>query len=201
MNIPRQLRPGRHQLSREEVATNQRDRILRALESVMSEKGYLDTSVADVIKVAGVSRQTFYEQFSCKRDCFVASFERRQRSLIDWLEMGSTGASPLERFSGMLRNYLTVMSIDPGLSRLYLIGVYAAGPEAIARRFEMQQMFVDAMASVLDVSTEEGRFTCQALVATISTMVTQALGADDPQAVLDLHEPLTRLTERLLVGL
>ena len=35
-----------------------------ALADVVGEKGYVPTSVADVIKRAGVSRQTFYEQFS-----------------------------------------------------------------------------------------------------------------------------------------
>jgi AcrR family transcriptional regulator len=200
MNTTRQLRPGRHRLSREEVASNQRDRIFHALETVMSEKGYLDTSVADIIKAAEVSRQTFYALFPCKRDCFLESFALRQRAVIELVSEGPVAESPLERFSVVLRNYLTVMSADPGLSRLYLIGVYAAGPEAILKRLEMQQDFVDGLAIILDARSEQGRFTCQALVATIMTMVTNALVKDDPQAVLDLHEPLTRMTERLLAG-
>jgi AcrR family transcriptional regulator len=198
MNISRKLRPGRNRLSREEVASNQRDRIFGALETVMSEKGYLETSVADVIKAAGVSRQTFYELFTSKQDCFLGSFARRQGVLIQWLVGGSPAGTPMDRFSALLLNYLTVMSADPGLSRLYLIGVYAAGPEAIAQRLEMQRQFVDGLVDVLNADTEQGRFTCQALVATITTLVTNALLSDDPQAVLDLHEPLTRMTERLL---
>ena len=64
---------GRHGLSREEVARVQRDRILDALADAMAESGYVATTVGDVIKRAGVSRETFYQQFSSKRDCFDAA--------------------------------------------------------------------------------------------------------------------------------
>jgi AcrR family transcriptional regulator len=199
MNTTRQLRPGRHRLSREEVANNQRDRMIRALETVMSEKGYLDTSVADIIKAAGVSRQTFYELFSSKQDCFLSSFALRQQALIELVSDGPVAEARIDRFSILLRNYLSVMSADPALSRLYLIGVYAAGPEAVVKRLEMQQDFVDGLANMLNVGSEDGQFTCRALVAIIATMVTNALLSNDPQAVLDLHEPLVRVAERLLV--
>jgi AcrR family transcriptional regulator len=200
MNTPEQLRPGRNRFSREEVARNQRDRIFGALETVMSQKGYLETSVADVIKTAGVSRQTFYELFSSKQDCFLASFALRQRALIDMVSDGPVAEAPLERFSVLLRNHLTAMAADPALSRLYLVGVYAAGPEAVVKRLEMQRDFVDGLAIVLNVHSEQERFTCQALVATIVAMVTNALVANDPQAVRDLHEPVRRMAELLLAG-
>ena len=48
----------------------------------MPAKGYADTSVADVIKGAGVSRQTFYELFTSKQDLFLASWARRQASVV-----------------------------------------------------------------------------------------------------------------------
>ena len=66
---------GRHKLAREEVVASQRERILRALAAAMAEKGYADTSVADVLSGAGVSRQTFYELFTDKQDCFMSAYE------------------------------------------------------------------------------------------------------------------------------
>ena len=82
MNTTKRLSPGRHQLTRDEVRANQRERIFAALETVMSVKGYPDTSVADIIKSAGVSRQTFYELFCSKPDYFLASYGRRQEAVI-----------------------------------------------------------------------------------------------------------------------
>lgn len=49
-----------------------------------------------------------------------------------------------------------------------------------------------------NVSSTQERFGCQALVATISTLVTNALLEEDPQAVLGLHQPLARMAEKLL---
>ena len=194
-----QLRPGRHQLSRDEVSTHQRERIFGALETVMAEQGYLDTSVADLIRGAGVSRQTFYELFSSKEDCFVASYGRRRSALIEAVTQLPAGESPMDRFATLLRGYLVVMARDPGLAQLYLVGVWAAGPAAIAKRLQLQQQFVEAIATIFVVRPEDHRFTCQALVATISTLVTNALLEPNPaQAVLALHQPLVDVARRLM---
>ena len=45
-------------------------------------KGYQATSVADILKEAGVGRETFYRYFNDKEDCFVAAND----ALIENLE-------------------------------------------------------------------------------------------------------------------
>lgn len=185
-------------MSREEVRAHQRDRIFGALETVMAPKGYAETSVADIIRAAGVSRQTFYELFSSKQDCFLASYSNRQGAVIEEMVGKPAGTSPIERLSLLLEAYLAVMAKDPDLSRLYLIGVYTAGPQAIAKRLELQQAFVDVVAGVLEVGTAQDRFVCQALVAATSTLVTNALLEANPQAVRDLHQPLIEFARKLL---
>ena len=193
------LPTGRHQLSRDQVRDHQRDRIFRALETVMAAQGYVETSVADVLSHAGVSRQTFYELFTSKQDCFLAGYSARQGSVIEVIFQTPPAPSAMDRFATLLHTYLSVMAADPGLSRLYLVGVYAAGPDAVAKRLELQQQFVNGVADVFDARTSQQRFICQALVAAISTLVTNALLEDDPGAALGgLHEPLIDLAERLL---
>lgn len=194
----KRLRPGRQHLSRDEVRSHQRERIFEGLESAMGAKGYGDTSVADIIKIAAVSRQTFYELFTSKQDCFLASYGRRQGAVIEAMLDAPADGPPLRRFGALLRTYLSVMSADPGLSRLYLVGVYTAGPEAMAKRLELQQQFVDGVATIFEARTEQDLFMCRALVASISTMVTNALIEDDPQAVLDLYDPLVEMARRLV---
>ena len=164
----------------------------------MSAQDYLDTSVADIIGVAKVSRQTFYELFTSKQDCFLASYALRQQAVVDAVLDTPAVKPPMDRFATLLENYLAVMASDPGLSRLYLVGVYTAGQEAVAARLEMQQQFADGVSIVFKAQTKQDRFICQALVAAISTMVTHALLADDSQAVLDLYEPLMGMAERLI---
>jgi TetR/AcrR family transcriptional regulator len=198
MDISKRLRPGRHQLSRDEVQSHQRDRIFTALEAEMSVKGYGDTSVADIVKTAGVSRQTFYELFDSKRDCFIASYERRQGALIDQVVETSSSDSPLAKFAALLGAYLGIMSRQPEISLLYLSGISAAGPTAAAIRVKRQQEFVDGVAAVFDARTEEDLFACRTLVAAISALVINALVDEDPQAVQNLHGPLVDVAARLL---
>jgi len=200
MSISKRLRPGRHQLSRDEVRAHQRERIFTALEDEMSVKGYGDTSVADIVKSAGVSRQTFYELFDSKRACFIASYERRQGAVVDTIFETIPTDTPLEQFAALLKAYLGVMARRPEISLLYLSGITAAGPEAAAIRVHKQQQFVDGVAAVFDAHTERELFACRTLVAAISALVTNALVDDAPQAVHDLHAPLVDVAATLLNG-
>ena len=62
---------------------SQRDRILLAMADAMAENGYVGTSVAQIIRRAGVSRETFYEQFSSKEDCFTSAYDRAVELLLE----------------------------------------------------------------------------------------------------------------------
>ncbi|MFF3568267.1 TetR/AcrR family transcriptional regulator [Nocardia jiangxiensis] len=198
--ISRQLPRGRHGLPRETVIASQRDRILSAMAQAMTENGYIGTSVAAIIKRAGVSRETFYEQFRSKEDCFEAAYERAAHLLQERI-VEATGTLPdaatrEQRIEAMLGAYLGGLAADPADARLFLIEVYAVGPEAIARRGELQESFAVMVAQILDAHTAEQHFACQTLVAAISAMVTARVAADDPDGLQALREPLLQLLRR-----
>ena len=67
--------PGKHQLPREFIAQHQRARIIAALAEETVEKGYRAVTVADIVRRAGIARNTFYENFRSKEDCFLATQE------------------------------------------------------------------------------------------------------------------------------
>lgn len=182
---PTRLPHGRHSLSREEVERSQRDRLLAAAAAAMAEKGYARTVVEDIIKRAGVSRETFYRLFSSKLDCFMAAFERASEHLVGRIASGRQAAdeSPVDQFARLFDAYLDGLAEQPEWARLFLIEVHAAGPEAIAARIGLQNNFVDAVAWVLGANSEQGRFACQTIVAATSAMVTGPLVANDMDAL------------------
>jgi len=193
---------GRHGLSRAEVADTQRKRILLALAETMAAKGYVATSVADVIKAAGVSRETFYQQFSSKQDAFMAAFdaagELAVHTLVDArgdLDDGSTDQA-VERFRRGLRTYLTNLVAQPAFARMFLVEVYAAGPEALVRRAAFQARVVDAMVDDLGFG-EDRRFACELMVAATAAMVTPMLVAGDLEAIANLETPIVAAMARL----
>src|SRR3954466_6897726 len=101
---------GRHGLTREEVVGSRRGRVFRAMAETMARKGYAATSVSEVLRAAAVSRETFYEQFSSKEDCFVAAFEAAVQGVLGKVrDAPGAGGSPLERFEGGLRAYLDAL--------------------------------------------------------------------------------------------
>ncbi len=66
---------GRHRLTPEQVADDQRRRLFVAMAESMAARGYAATSVERVIELAGVSRGTFYEHFANRRECLLAAHE------------------------------------------------------------------------------------------------------------------------------
>jgi AcrR family transcriptional regulator len=52
-----------------------RERLLRATATIVRDKGYRDSTVADIVSVAGVSRRGFYNVFHSKADAFMAAYE------------------------------------------------------------------------------------------------------------------------------
>ncbi|MFE2995811.1 TetR/AcrR family transcriptional regulator [Nocardia sp. NPDC059246] len=196
----RQLPRGRHGLPRETVVAAQRDRILLALAEAMAENGYVGTPVAAVIKRAGVSRETFYEQFRSKEDCFEAAYERAAELMLTGIltATGSEfdGETRTERIERVLGAYLDALAGQPAYARLFLVEVYAVGPEAIARRTQLQETFVAMVADVLGADTEEQRFACQTLVAALSAMVTARVAVGDLDGLRELREPLLDLVRR-----
>ena len=135
--LSERLPRGRHGLPREAVTESQRGRILQAMVAVVSERGYPETRVVDVIELAGVSRKTFYELFSSKEDCFLATYDMLLGTLLGDTARGfqsKPGAPWAERIAAGLGELLTDMAEHPDEARFAIVEVLAAGPKALARR-------------------------------------------------------------------
>jgi AcrR family transcriptional regulator len=190
---------GRHGMSREEVAGAQRERMLRAMAEAMAEQGYVATSVADVLARAGTSRETFYQQFSSKQDCFIAAYELAARGIAELLERAAAEpGTPLQRFQRTIGAYLDALAAEPAFARLFMVEVYAAGDEVLASRVEIQQRFVELVVDEFGARDAESRFACEALVAAVTTLVTTRLAAGDVDGLRALRTPLTELVRRAL---
>ena len=181
-----QLPRGRHGLSRDEVEASQRLRILAGMAEAMAEKGYVDTTVADVIARAGVSRESFYRLFDSKAACFAAAFDVAAEVLLGRLVASvAPGDGGLDAFEQALSAYLDTLASEPAWSRLFIVEVHAAGPEALARRFAFQDRVVDAVADLVG-----DPFTAQLVVSALSSMVTRPLVEGDPDALRALGPPI-----------
>lgn len=133
--IYKRLPHGPHRLGRSEVVLHQRARIHGAMVESVAENGYQDTSVKRVIGLAGVSRRSFYEQFTNKQDCFFATFDlilRREIKQIRKAYLGADGS--LEQRAGAAFQTLAQITIeDRNASVLVMLEAQRAGVEGVLR--------------------------------------------------------------------
>ncbi len=128
----RRLPPGPHGLPPELVVRNQRERLIAAMAEVCGERGYVDSSVAEISKRAGVSTASFYGQFEDKRACLLASFEELFGRLLEALEAACEAeADSASKPRTGVRAAAALLAGDPPTARLLSIEILSAGPEGV----------------------------------------------------------------------
>ena len=137
-----QLPPGRHGLSRTFVVRNQRDRILKAVAEAVYDAGFAQMSVEDVVRRAGISRRTFYEQYANKDEAFLAAFDEAAAQLLAGVRMAYAGERSFpDRVTAGYRAFLELLAASPEFAHMCIVEVLAAGPTAVARRTAVMQEF------------------------------------------------------------
>jgi AcrR family transcriptional regulator len=173
----------------------QRDRLLDGMAQTVARRGYAATPVAEVLKAAGVSRRTFYEQFADKEDCFVAAYDAIVALCTRRVVAAYHGADAWE--DGIARAYdalLTTLAEEPDFAHLGVVGVLAAGPRALARReatLRRLARFVDHTSERAAAATRPPALVGQAIVGGIHELVYS-------QIVRGETARLPRLTPELL---
>ena len=196
------LPAGRHGLSREFIAQNQRERIITALVDTVAARGYNATTVADITKAASVSRRTFYEHFADKEACFLAAYEMvsdhirasmraAAESFEDWPQQVRAALATMLRF----------LSGEPDLARLCMIEPIAAGGEIAARHRASMQGFVE----ILKAGRPEGgrslpEATEETLVGGIISLIVRELSAGRAAELEALLPDLVELSLAPYVG-
>lgn len=178
-------------MPREAVTESQRSRIHRAMIEVVSERGYPETRVVDVIRVAGVSRKTFYELFDSKEDCFLAAYDVLLGNLLeeatDAFE-GMAGSPWAERVTRALEALLEHLSNHPDEARFAIVEVLAAGPKALTRRDAALRQFT----GFLESGRSEASFELPGI-----TSIAVAGGVNELLYSEILHGAASRLPSRL----
>jgi AcrR family transcriptional regulator len=108
-----------------------RSRLIAAMAAAISEKGYAETTVADVVRVARTSRRTFYEYFDDRADCFLAVGD----AITDYLLARVARAASREvdwrvQVDRALDAYLGAMAANPRLTRSFVLELFGMGARA-----------------------------------------------------------------------
>jgi AcrR family transcriptional regulator len=147
---------GPHRLSREQVETHQRERILAAMIAAAGTKGYGSTTIGDITGRAHVSRDTFYEQFANKQACFLAAYDAITHELLDQMVAAATSQPGyIEGMREGVRAYLKFWSERPEAARVFTLEVMTAGNEALAHREHTLRTFTRLYRAVSERARAE----------------------------------------------
>src|SRR4051794_11344293 len=130
----KRLRPGPG-TPREEVLTNQRQRLFGAMVASVSERGYIATTVNDLAEISGVSSRTFYDLFADKKACFLATLEAIIEAAITYAAGNAEGSGEGGDWEAQARlgfdAFAEMVALQPAAARLAFLESYSAGPEAV----------------------------------------------------------------------
>ena len=190
--------PGRHALARDFIVRHQRTRIVNALALEVSERGYRAVTVADVVKRAGIARNTFYENFASKEECFLAA---QQYAMASALEQVVTAAGEIDdwprRVEAGLAAFLAYITREPALARTCMVEALAAGSAAIQSYEESMQSFVSLFRVGRDVSPFGGELPEsleEALIGGVFWILHQRLLLAETEQIEELLPELVEFT-------
>ena len=188
-----------HGSVREELRASQRGRLICAIADCVAAKGYPNTTVADVIALAGVSRKTFYEHFNDKEDCFLASYDVGADAIYRAMLAAAEGRRGWRALlDSVLGTWLEFLDADLAFTRAYMIEFWAAG-DAARERWAGRR---DRTAGLLRTLHELARKEEPGIAPVSDTVIAAVVGGINRvmiSAVLDgSGRPLTELKPELM---
>jgi AcrR family transcriptional regulator len=163
---------GPHSLTREQVATNQRRRILDGMIDAVGAKGYAASTVSDVIKRAGVSRKAFYEHFANKEECFLATYDAIAAAGQRGISEAFDRAEGLpDSASAGLGELFDLAIARPATLRVLMVEIGATGPSGIERRERLATDYEDFLRRILGLPAGPGPIPNPVLRGVVGGMV------------------------------
>src|ERR1700750_658103 len=136
---------GRHGLSPEFVARNQRERLIAGLIQALYEVGYQKTTVSLIGQRAAVSKSAFYKHFESKDDCCVtaydATIERIREQILAACEEAGEAEWPYRVRAGV-EALLKLFTAEPALASIALVEGLRAGRGIYDRYQAAIELFV-----------------------------------------------------------
>ncbi|MCV7153845.1 TetR/AcrR family transcriptional regulator [Mycobacterium pyrenivorans] len=131
------------------------DRLLDGLASSIGERGYRETTVADIVRHARTSKRTFYEQFASKEECLIELLRRNNEDLIASIQ---AGVDPEAEWRQQIRQavsaYVAHIGARPAVTLAWIREAPALG--AVAR--PLHRLAMDHLTDMLVTLTDSAGF-------------------------------------------
>jgi AcrR family transcriptional regulator len=183
---------GRHGLSPEFVAQNQRQRLIAGLTEVLYEVGYERTTVSSIGKRAAVSKSDFYKHFESKDDCFFAAYEAAIERIREQVTEACSRHKRDEwspRVHDGIASLLSLLASDPPLASISLVEGLRAGRGVYDRYQAAVESFVPHLRNGAPRAPDGGEVpaaTGEAVVGGIASLLGRRVLAGEAERIDEL---------------
>lgn len=183
-----------------------RARLLEGMAHSVAAKAYGDTTVADIVREAGVSKRSFYECFSSKDECLIALYVAASHGALKVLkESIDPGRDWKTQVEHALGAYLACLASNPALLRTLFIEILGLGDPGLQVRRRMNQELADFVVQVVHAGhahtpQEAARHSIMAMavVGGINELVLQAIESGRTAQLAELTQPCSALVRAVL---
>lgn len=128
-----------------------RRRLLDAMAVAVRERGYQDSTVADVVRHARTSRRTFYEHFTSKQDCFIALLSEHHKEMIQRIDAAVDPCMPWRtQIRQAIEAWIATAREEPSLTLSWIRVVPALGDATRQLQREVGDAFVALIQKLAD---------------------------------------------------
>ena len=128
-----------------------RRRLLDGLTASIEERGYRETTVADIVRHARTSKRTFYDHFPTKEACFVELLSANNEDLVATLGAAVDPAAPWqEQVRQAVTAYVGSIEANPAITLSWIRELPALGEGArpmLRRGFSRLAATVEALST------------------------------------------------------
>jgi AcrR family transcriptional regulator len=189
-------------VSPEQVAQEQRARIMQGLVEVLAERGFAGSTVGLVVKRARVSTRTLYQLFYGLEDCLIAIMDSvlEQAAALASRELQRAGCWR-DGLRSALAVVLSYFDHDPDLARVCIVETLAGGPVVLAHRERLIHAFRLPVLQrieqdVPNISPLAGEWVMSSVLGVMHTHIV----VDKPGPFIELLGPLMGLIMAQYLG-
>lgn len=163
-----QKTPRRRRLSKEVRHAE----LLDAAAETFREKGYHDTSTAEIAERAGVVEGTIYRYFATKRELLVHVVERAYEEAIADFEVQLHGiAGTWNRLRYLIWRHLKSIEEDPAIAKLVTYEIKADSNYRSMRIFELNRAYTRRTTEIIEQAIRSGEFVADVPIPIIRDMI------------------------------
>ncbi len=121
---------------------------------VAAGKGYAEATIADIVREAGVSKRTFYENFESKDACFLELYRAASHAALRALRSSLVPDRPWQtQVEHALSTYFAHLAAGPALVRTLFVEIHQLGPAGMQVRREVMQHLADFMLETVNAAS------------------------------------------------